>query len=115
LYHGWWVLAVRSHSAVAPVASLPHLCYKVLVILATRSFPYVHFWRRAARVYFYSMYNHVMDPAQLARGKAMVYGGIASGHLRPIIDSVFPFDCYLDAYRHMLSNTQRGKIVVKVR
>jgi len=61
------------------------------------------------------MYNHVMDPAQLARGKAMVYGGIASGHLRPIIDSVFPFDCYLDAYRHMLSNTQRGKIVVKVR
>ena len=77
--------------------------------------PVVHFWRRATTVYFYSMYNHVMDPVQLARGKAMIYGGIATGQLRPIIDSVFPFERYLDAYSHMLSNTQRGKIVVQVR
>jgi len=77
--------------------------------------PVVDFWRRATTVYFYSMYNHVMDPVQLARGKAMIYGGLATGQLRPIIDSVFPFDRYLDAYRHMLGNTQRGKIVVQVR
>lgn len=75
--------------------------------------PYVYFWRRATRVYFYSMYNHVMDPAQLARGKAMITGGVASGALRPIIDRVFGLDDYLAAYQHMLSNTQKGKIVVR--
>jgi len=82
---------------------------------ADQALPFVSFWQKATTVYFYSMYNHVMDPAQLARGKAMIHGGIASGHLRPIIDSVFPFEQYLDAYRHMLGGTQRGKIVVKVR
>ena len=76
--------------------------------------PYVHFWRQATSIYFYSMYNHVMDAVQLARGKAMISGGVASGQLRPIVDRVFGFEQYLDAYRHMLSNTQMGKIVVQV-
>ncbi len=72
------------------------------------------FYRQATVLHYYSMYNHVRDPAQLARGKAMVYGGLASAQLRPIIDGVFALDQYMDAYRHMLSNRQRGKIVVKV-
>ncbi len=72
------------------------------------------FYRQATVLHYYSMYNHVMDPAQLARGKAMVYGGLASAQLRPTIDSVYALDQYMDAYCHMLSNRQRGKIVVKV-
>lgn len=61
----------------------------------------------------YSMYNHVVIPEQLARGKEFIYDQLASGRLTPIIDHVFPFDEVIAAYKHMESNTQLGKIVVK--
>jgi NADPH:quinone reductase-like Zn-dependent oxidoreductase len=37
-----------------------------------------------------------------------------SGLLRPIIDSVFPFDRIADAHRHMEANANTGKIVVRI-
>ncbi len=39
----------------------------------------------------------------------------ASGELRPVIDSTFPFDQIADAHRHMEANANAGKIVVTVR
>jgi NADPH:quinone reductase-like Zn-dependent oxidoreductase len=36
------------------------------------------------------------------------------GSYQPVIDSVFPLGWVADARRHMASNTQKGKIVVKV-
>jgi NADPH:quinone reductase-like Zn-dependent oxidoreductase len=38
----------------------------------------------------------------------------AGGQLRPILDSTVPLDALPDAHRHMLSNSQFGKIVVEV-
>jgi NADPH:quinone reductase-like Zn-dependent oxidoreductase len=79
-----------------------------------RQLPRRQLYQKAINCYYYSMYNHVMDTAQLARGKALIYGGIATGQLRPIIDRVFPLDQFREAYRHLFSNTQTGKIVVRV-
>jgi NADPH:quinone reductase-like Zn-dependent oxidoreductase len=39
---------------------------------------------------------------------------IAVGGLRPVIDSVFPFDEAPAAFRHLRSATHFGKIVINV-
>ena len=39
--------------------------------------------------------------------------GLASGVYRPLIDRSFAFDALQDAYRHLASNTQLGKIIVE--
>lgn len=40
--------------------------------------------------------------------------GIASGHLRPVIDKTFEFSQMIDVHRYLENNGQFGKIVVKV-
>ena len=40
--------------------------------------------------------------------------GLETGAYRPLIDRVFTFSDVQDAYRHMASNTQLGKIVVEI-
>ena len=75
----------------------------------------VKFVRKAATVYPYSMFNHVRNPEELARGVAYVQERQAEGALVPKVDTVFPFDDAVDAYRHMLGGTQVGKIVVSTR
>ncbi|WP_275295090.1 zinc-dependent alcohol dehydrogenase family protein [Amycolatopsis sp. La24] len=62
----------------------------------------------------YSMFNHVDDPGQRARGIALVSEAIRSGRLRPRVDRVFGFEHVVDAYRYMQSGNQAGKIVVTV-
>ena len=62
----------------------------------------------------YSMFNHVIDPEQLARATRAILSGIDAGELDPVVDRVFPFAELLDAYRYMESNRQAGKIVVEV-
>ncbi|PKV95386.1 NADPH:quinone reductase-like Zn-dependent oxidoreductase [Amycolatopsis echigonensis] len=62
----------------------------------------------------YSMFNHVDDPGQRARGIALVSEAIRSGCLRPRVDRVFGFEHVVDAYRYMQSGNQAGKIVVTV-
>lgn len=70
---------------------------------------------RAAAVFHpYSMFNHVVDPEQRDRAVSAISHGLQSGDLDPVIDRVFPFEQYLDAYRYMESNLQVGKIVVSV-
>jgi NADPH2:quinone reductase len=70
--------------------------------------------RTASIVHPYSMYNHVVVPEQLERGKKLICDSLASGKLKPVIDRVFELEEIVDSYRYMESNTQIGKIVVKV-
>ena len=72
----------------------------------------VKFVRKAATVYPYSMFNHVRNPEELARGIAYVEERQAAGALVPKIDTVFAFENAIDAFRHMLGGTQVGKVVV---
>ncbi len=37
-----------------------------------------------------------------------------SGHLKPVIDSRFPFDRIADAHRHMAANANAGKIMIDI-
>ena len=39
---------------------------------------------------------------------------IEKGGLKPLVDNVFEFKDTVAAYQYMLSNKQRGKIVVKL-
>jgi NADPH:quinone reductase len=75
----------------------------------------VKFVRKAATVYPYSMFNHVRNIDELARGVAYVQGRQAAGAFLPKIDKVFKFDDAIDAYRHMLDGKHVGKIVVSTR
>ncbi|MBY8821779.1 zinc-dependent alcohol dehydrogenase family protein [Sphingomonas colocasiae] len=69
--------------------------------------------RHAAVVHPYSMFNHVRHPEQLARAIAWIEAEIAAG-LRPVIDTVVPFDDAIQAYRRLDSQEQIGKILVGI-
>jgi NADPH:quinone reductase-like Zn-dependent oxidoreductase len=62
----------------------------------------------------YTLFEIVKNHERLARGKQFIYNGLESGALKPIIDSTFPLENIVEAHRHMESNQQKGKIVVKV-
>jgi NADPH:quinone reductase-like Zn-dependent oxidoreductase len=55
------------------------------------------------------------DKAECVRGFVRdVLPGIADGRIVPAMDRVFPFERIADAKAHMESDTQVGKIVVRV-
>jgi len=62
----------------------------------------------------YLLFEFTSDPARLAKGKKFVFDGLASGALKPTIAKVFRFDEIAESHRYMESNSQIGKIVVKV-
>lgn len=62
----------------------------------------------------YSLFEVINFPEIFARGKAAVAAGLESGRYRPEIDRVFKLDDVVAAHRHMESNVQQGKIVVRV-
>ena len=62
----------------------------------------------------YTLFEIVKDPEKLAHGKQYIYEGLKSGTLKPLIDQIFPLDAIIEAHRHMESNQQIGKIVVRV-
>ena len=62
----------------------------------------------------YTLFEIVKNHERLARGKQFIYNGLESGALKPIIDSTFPLESIVEAHRHMESNQQKGKIVVRV-
>lgn len=70
--------------------------------------------RANATIHPYSMFNHVVSLDQLNEGICFVMDQISKGNFRPAIDRVFGLEETADAYRHMLGNTQCGKIVVQV-
>ncbi|MEM0948686.1 MAG: zinc-dependent alcohol dehydrogenase family protein [Pseudomonadota bacterium] len=57
---------------------------------------------------------HMLDlPDRRVEAVAHLNEGLASGAYVPRIDRVFAFEALQDAYRHMASNTQLGKIIVE--
>ena len=62
----------------------------------------------------YTLFEIVREPDMLNRGKQFIYDGLASGFLKPVIDSTFKLADIVDAHRYMESNRQKGKIVVTV-
>jgi len=56
----------------------------------------------------------VSDPAALARAKAFILAGLASGELAPIIARTFTLDEIQQAHRYLEANQQVGKVVVSV-
>jgi NADPH:quinone reductase len=70
--------------------------------------------RANATITGYSIFNHNRVDAQLARAKKFIAKAIAEGTLKPVIDSVFPFDQTLQAYARLGSGETRGKVIVRV-
>jgi NADPH:quinone reductase-like Zn-dependent oxidoreductase len=62
----------------------------------------------------YLLFEVTSDPARLAKGKQFVFDGLASGALKPTISKTFRFEQIVDAHRYLESNSQIGKIVVRV-
>lgn len=56
----------------------------------------------------------VADPAALARAKAFIGDGLASGALKPVIAKTFALEDIQEAHRFLEANQQVGKIVVTV-
>jgi NADPH:quinone reductase-like Zn-dependent oxidoreductase len=48
------------------------------------------------------------------RAKAIITDGLDAGRLKPVIDTTFPLERIAEAYQHLESNTQAGKVVVTV-
>lgn len=62
----------------------------------------------------YTLFEIVKNPESLKQGKEYIYQGLESGSLKPIIDRTFPLADIAEAHRYMVSNQQKGKIVVTV-
>ncbi len=62
----------------------------------------------------YTLFEIVKDSEMLKQGKDYIYKGLESGCLKPIIDRTFPIEDIAEAHRYMVSNQQKGKIVVTV-
>ena len=43
-----------------------------------------------------------------------VMTAIADGRIAPVIDRVFPFEAYREAYEHLASGAHFGKVVIRV-
>lgn len=63
---------------------------------------------------FYLSWLMLDHPERRAVAAEHLNAGLAAGTYRPLIDSVFPFEKPREAYAHMASNAQIGKIVVEV-
>jgi len=46
---------------------------------------------------------------------AAIGGLLEAGHIRPVIDKVFPFEQAKEALEYLAQGRSRGKVVVKVR
>ena len=62
----------------------------------------------------YTLFEIVKKSEMLNRGKEYIYKGLESGSLKPIIDRTFPLSNIAEAHRYMVTNQQKGKIVVTV-
>jgi NADPH:quinone reductase-like Zn-dependent oxidoreductase len=82
--------------------------------LAPTPFPLFDALGKGLTVRGYTLFEISADPEKLARGKQLVYDGLDTGALHPVIARTFPLDDIAEAHRYMESNQQVGKIVVKV-
>lgn len=70
--------------------------------------------RRKPTLYPHSLFNHVNDPASVARGIDYVTRHLGNGDLRPVIGRVFRWDQALEAFDYLAEHRHSGKIVVEV-
>ncbi len=61
---------------------------------------------------FHVVWHLMQDAKRWERAKALISEGLGAGKLKPVIDRTFPFDKIADAYRHLASGEQLGKVVV---
>ena len=77
----------------------------------TPFYPMVH---KGASVTGFHLSWHLLDwPERRRIAVEHLNHGLLSGAYRPLIDRSFPFERVADAYRHLASNTQLGKIIVE--
>ena len=69
--------------------------------------------RKGATIEAYSLFNHMMDPGAVDRGRRFVMLAINAGALRPVVDRIFPLHRASEAYDYMKSGVQKGKIVLR--
>lgn len=81
---------------------------------AETPFPFHLAVKRGLSLRGYLVFEVLRDHARLARARAGVLYGLNSGALRPIIDRTFAFDDIVTAHRHLESNQQIGKVVIRV-
>ncbi|MCG5216532.1 zinc-binding dehydrogenase [Streptosporangium sp. KLBMP 9127] len=62
----------------------------------------------------YDMAAITTDDTRRRAAVDFVREGLAKGTLTPVIDTTFPLDDIVDAYRHLEAGGQVGKIVVTV-
>jgi NADPH:quinone reductase-like Zn-dependent oxidoreductase len=77
-------------------------------------FPLFSAVRKALTIRGYTLMEITTHPDTQATARKYVFDHIAAGHFKPRIDKVFPLSEIVEAYRHMESNQQIGKIVVTV-
>src|SRR5262249_60423733 len=83
--------------------------------VAETPFPLVPALQQALTIRGYWLAETTMtDPERLARAKSYVYERVNNGEFKPKVAKTFPFDAVVEAYRHMESNDQIGKIVLTV-
>ena len=82
--------------------------------LAPTPYPLFDALGKGLSVRGYTLFEIVKQPDILAAGKQFIFDGLASGALKPIIDSTFALENIVEAHRHMESNRQKGKIIVTV-
>lgn len=84
--------------------------------LATEPTPYPLFacLSKQLTIKGYVLFEMVSDPVIFAKAKQYVFDHLASERFKPRIDKIFRLEDIVAAHRYMESNSQIGKIVVKV-
>ncbi|CAM1368051.1 zinc-dependent alcohol dehydrogenase family protein [Tenacibaculum xiamenense] len=77
-------------------------------------FPILDLVRKNTTLHAYSMFNFVCNNELLEEGKKYVLNLIERKGIKPRVDKVFDFKDTIGAYKYMLSNKQKGKIVVTI-
>lgn len=62
----------------------------------------------------YVLFETTGDPAKLAAATEFIRDGLEHGALKPLISATFDLDDIAAAHEHLESNTQLGKVVVRV-
>lgn len=75
--------------------------------------PMIDLIRKNAVLYPYSMFNYIKNEEYRNESIQFILKNISSGDLVPVVDKVFKFKDFRLAYQHMLSNKQKGKIVIE--
>lgn len=62
----------------------------------------------------YSLFNYVEDDEMCEKGKAFVYKALSEGHLKPVIDKVYPMEGYREAWDYLKSTrSSHGKVIIE--